>query len=203
LKLFSAREAGVSVIIEWVPGHLDLVGNMQADELARDGYFGVSKGTRVGEISVPCVASDLNAVLWAMTLSDWDTEWCGEVNGHDLFTLHPSVGRPLDLDLLPRRDAALLSRLRTGHTLLPGHAFDLGIRSSSVCGCGVQWVTVAHFLLDCPLYVVDREALRKRVGVELSLPALLGVRPHAGVMAPRALKAVLRFCRDVGKVDGI
>ena len=125
--------------------------------------------------------------------------WIGDDKGRDLFCLHPSVARPVGLDSFAKRDASLLSRLRTGHVWLNSKAFELGFVRSPLCACKLAWETVSHFLLDCPLYVEHRVRLRAAVGRELTLGVLLGVKPHALGGSQRSLRAVLRFCHETNR----
>ena len=44
-----------------------------------------------------------------------------------------------------------------------------------MCECGAEKETVEHFLLNCELYDEDRDALRRRVGIqEMNISTLLG-----------------------------
>ena len=42
---------------------------------------------------------------------------------------------------------------------LSAHLFPFGYVDSPRCSCGVTHETVSHYLLDCPLHVVQRERL--------------------------------------------
>ena len=197
LKLFRARQCGVVISVEWVPGHAGVFGNEEADRLARAACYSLAGNWE--EVTVPYAVAQLKSVVSAWEKGKWGEEWCGGEKGRDLFELHPSVSCPRELDLLPRRDAVLLSRLRTGHIGLVGQVFDLALQPTPSCRCGHPLVTVRHLLLSCPALVHHRNLLETAArGQTLSLPVLLGLCPHAPKRRFTMLRAVLRFCRLSG-----
>jgi len=197
LRVAEALRSGTYVTISWVRGHTGIVGNETADQLARGNWAGLA--SRVNEVAVFVSAKDLGPVVKSIVEEWWEDSWIGDDKGRDLFSLHPSVARPVGLDSFAKRDASLLSRLRTGHVWLNSKAFELGFVRSPLCACKLAWETVSHFLLDCPLYVEHRVRLRAAVGRELTLGVLLGVKPHALGGCQRSLRAVLRFCHETNR----
>jgi hypothetical protein len=193
LKLYAAQQSGVEVMVCWVPGHVGIFGNEEADRLARDAKPGMA------EILFQVGVGDLSGALRSFVLSQWEDQWFGEEKGRSLFSLHPSVSRPRELDFLAREDAVLLSRLRTGHVLLNSHSFDLGMVHSAMCSCGRAREDVEHFLVACSRYAVHRAQLKRVVGHTVDLCSLLGVWPHAGIFNLKVLRAVAQFCRKAGR----
>ena len=128
---------------------------------------------RVQEATLVVAPHDLRPVVksWVQVL--WELEWFREEKGRDLFALHPTVRCPRILDLLPRCNASLLSRLRTGHIMLNNKACELGLVPSPGCACGAARETVMHFLLCCPRFPVQRARLRNDIGEERSMISLL------------------------------
>ncbi len=58
---------------------------------------------------------------------------------------------------LPCRHANLLTQLRTGHVPLQKHLARIGKELSETCpACGEAPETVAHYLLVCPTFSVNR-----------------------------------------------
>jgi hypothetical protein len=193
MKLFAALHAGIQVRVCWVPGHMGVFGNEEADRLA-----GIDDAKRC-RVVCPVDVKDLRGVIRAYVTSQWEEKWFSEEKGRELFSVHPSVSRPRELDLLARGDAVVLSRLRTGHVMLNGYAYDLGMTRSAECRCGAPREDVAHFLLDCPVYKSQRQRLYGVVGFVPDLVDLLGVWPHAGAGRLKALRAVVEFVRCTGR----
>ena len=66
--------------------------------------------------------------------------------------------------ILNRNTCAKTIQLRTGHCGLNKYLHRFGIIDSASCECGSGQETVEHFLLECPLYRVQRSVLRNKVG---------------------------------------
>ena len=53
----------------------------------------------------------------------------------------------------------LLTRLRVGRSTLPSHLYSIGLIDSPQCQCGHKDCNISHFILDCPLYNIERQTL--------------------------------------------
>jgi len=144
-RLYEALRGGVEASVRWVRGHSGVLGNEEADALSRlphsDGPW--------PSLEVAVVAADARPVVLSVVLAGWENEWSTSPRGRCLYSLHPSVKLSGTLDRLRGREAALLSRLRTGHVRLNGWAFQMGLARSPRCACGAVEETVGHFLLEC------------------------------------------------------
>lgn len=62
-----------------------------------------------------------------------------------------------------RKQSAILTQLRTGHSPLNHHLFRIRCAESPVCShCpGLVVETVRHFLLQCPRYQQERRKLKR------------------------------------------
>lgn len=102
---------------------------------------------------------------------------------------------------LPRRQAALLFQLRSGHSPLHEHLHRIGKVPSPTCPtCGNAPESVFHFLLTCPTYSAQRSKMFTRLrGHSRSLDTLLNSEP---VIAPlfEFLQATQRFHATFGTV---
>jgi hypothetical protein len=103
-----------------------------------------------------------------------------------LVDIDPAVPSPSYLRLvarLPRKHAAILFQLRTGHTPLVKHLFRLGKAKTPTCpSCHMHDETVDHYLIFCPAHGDVRRLMLHEGGLDtqhksrlLSQPALL---PH-------------------------
>jgi len=194
LKLFKALSSGILVRVGWVQGHSGVLGNEEADRLARSAVGG-------SEMCLSFSARELVPIIHGVMRGWWEDQWAAEVTGRELFTIHPTVSFPRELAFFSRVDASLLSRLRTGHILLNGHAYEMGLVPSPSCECGSAWESVDHFLCECPRHAVHRGVLYAVMGPVLDVSHLLGARPHAKGSRMRHLRAVLNFCRATKRLS--
>ena len=100
----------------------------------------------------------------------------------------PLPGNFLKLvDDLPKRHAAILFQLRTGHVPLNKHLHRISKVDSPKCPhCPNATETVLHYLLECPKYTNARHCLRRALHRKArSLPSLLA--------DPKCTKPVLAF----------
>ena len=145
------------------------------------------------------VAADARPVVLSVVLAGWENEWSTSLRGRCLYSLHPSVKLPGTLDRLRGREAALLSRLRTGHVRLNGWAFKMRLARLPRCACGAVEETVDHFLLECDRFRAERRRFLPSVGAASSLQYLLCVKPHAGPDCLRRLREVVKFCQATSR----
>ncbi|KAI0642046.1 hypothetical protein C8Q79DRAFT_1003440 [Trametes meyenii] len=77
----------------------------------------------------------------------------------------PSKKFPELIARLPRRHASLLIRLRTNHVPLQFHWARIGKAESGICpACGNGCETVAHYLLVCESYRLQRAVHFRMLG---------------------------------------
>lgn len=84
-------------------------------------------------------------------------------------------GAQIYQEITSRKHLAWIARLRTGHCSLNKYLHHFSIVDSPDCDCEEGHETVAHYLLKCEIYEEERDALRKRVGVQgMRVNKLLG-----------------------------
>jgi len=73
-----------------------------------------------------------------------------------------------------KEDAAILAQLRTNKCRLHGYLAKINASPTELCECG-QPETVRHFLIECPRWDHQRQALKQAAGTRCGdLPFLLG-----------------------------
>ena len=135
----------------WVPGHCDITGNCEADELARS-------GTRLPTVTFPLIGTPLATIK--LQVKEWYTAqanaiWRAESTCSTTRQTWPSLTRRRTIDLLSlnRRSIQLTTSVLTGHCALGKHAERLGLPFNDYCrSCGSEEEeeTVLHLMCQCP-----------------------------------------------------
>ena len=156
----------------WLPSHVGIDGNEQADKKAKE-------ATKLEGISTQELPpSDVKSVIKKKVLSQWKKEWeaktIQEVKCKEVF--ENLQIKPLDLNL-KRRDAKVIARLQIGHTRLTNcYLFEREDPEEVVrcVRCGEQY-SVKHILVGCTHLAVERARFYK----SRSLKELLTTREGA------------------------
>ena len=129
-----------SIRLQWVSGHLFLLGNDTTDELAR-------RGALLTPSAIPCSLSPLTSRIHSRLISDWS-----HIVSLKFFdTQAPSIST--EKLVLPRHSCCVLSHLCcNGHSLLLGSYLSrIGrIENPSCSACGHLSQEISHFILHCP-----------------------------------------------------
>lgn len=139
------------VCICWVPGHVDVRGNDEADRRAKQS---ASSNTRYINMGVPC-RDVYPSIRVALTIS-WQRIW-RETTENKLRDIKPTV-RPWSSSLCKdRRMEVVLCRLRIGHSLLT-HGFLMERGPPPYCVDCLVPLTVKHIIAECPSFLAERRA---------------------------------------------
>jgi len=141
------RHHQLQLTLRWVPGHEGVAGNERADREAKRAARALSSP----EDDLPACLRDPLPISVSKVRQTFTSHFRS-----NLRTLScPS----------PRPHASLLIQLRSGHAPLQQYLHRIRRTPSSICpSCHAAKETVRHFLLDCPTYRRQREALTRSLG---------------------------------------
>jgi ribonuclease HI len=145
----------------WVPAHVDILGNTQADTLARQAHTSPSPPPSLPHPfplrKVP--ARDLYPYLKQKLQRSWQQRWTSSTSHPYLHLLFPDVPRS-PLHLLPSRFLTVIrTRLLLGHTLLTHSHLMSGSPPPTCPYCRTHTpLTVIHLIFFCP----PLQPIRKR-----------------------------------------
>lgn len=146
--LYSLQQKGKQVSFCWVPGHVGIRGNEDADRAAKEACGAPAV------MDCPIPLQDVASVLRRRSLSLWEEDWLS-VTDNKLRLVKPTT-RPWRSSCRPlRRDEVALTRLRIGHCPFT-HGYLIRREDPPFCdACGVP-ITVRHILTQCVLFHAER-----------------------------------------------
>ncbi|XP_037520770.1 uncharacterized protein LOC119397417 [Rhipicephalus sanguineus] len=154
-KLTALRASGVHLSLHWLPSHVGIAGNEEADAAARAAHHGDTPVTS------------------AVAAADFSRQRIRQL----LLTIHPdkrvASGKPpppLPESGLERNERVLLLRLRTGSAWPAARMHSTGRCTSAACSrCG-ETETPEHIICSCPALSAERRRLVSRYQ-HIGLPA--------------------------------
>jgi len=137
----SLIKAGKVIKFCWIPSHMNIPGNERADTAAKAALC-----LPVTSMKLP--ASELKPCTSRFCLEQRQDIW-NSVANNKLYTVYPTVGKCVHNNLLSRRDAVIVNRLKIGHSRLT-HSYLVSGEDQPICTQCDTVLTVKHILLDCP-----------------------------------------------------
>ena len=139
------------IVFCWLPSHIGISGNEEADKAAKDAL-----SLEVLSFKVPY--NDFKPLINDFLRKVWQQSWSDPANQHNkLFTIKPSLGEWLPGLRTNRREEIIIARLRIGHSYITHSYLLKGEKEPQCIPCNAP-LTVKHVLVDC----VDLAPTRKR-----------------------------------------
>ncbi|XP_026689014.1 uncharacterized protein LOC113473756, partial [Diaphorina citri] len=150
-NLILKNKSKLNVQFIWVPSHVGIAGNEEADRLAKEAL--TSAHPSVNQIPIP----DYKAYSKKKILESWNSEW-HNLQNNKLREIKPE-NKPWNPPyVINRKDQVCLIRLRIGHTNTT-HVHLMKRENPPICvPCGCQ-ITVKHILNECQNYSNVRTSL--------------------------------------------
>ncbi|GFW64796.1 RNase H domain-containing protein [Trichonephila clavipes] len=168
ILLRKLERKGFDIIFSWVPGHVGILGNEQADNAAR---------SMSDHMQQPVCCQDLKTSIQNFIYHIWQETWDQQIL-NKLHSIHPSTAHWAALPV--RRHDVRLTRLRIGHTRLTHKHLLLG-ESPSACDFCQCDLSILHILIECPKYSSKRNTFFKTN--LLTLTDLVGETAHPNLFA--------------------
>lgn len=177
------HQRGQTVTLQWLPAHMGITANETADKLAKAAS---KKHPIVDRIpSKKSIKADIKKHVWSFHPSRTTTQ-----------------GKPPAItSTLSRKEASLLSRLRTGSAKTRSFLNTRGATTDPHCPTCKEKETISHLLLVCRRTSKERTALLAKLG--LTNPEVNALIFPDGNAATRRKKQriLLQFLKDTG-LDG-
>ena len=142
-------ERGIEVEICWIPAHVGIRGNEDADRAAKS----ATHMTRSG-INIPI--NDYMPLIKSKLVNRWQELW-NNVTENKLKELKSTVGFWKTSLQKERHMSVILSRLRIGHTKIThGYLMNSPHDPAPICRQCNTLITVKHILCDCTNFTVHR-----------------------------------------------
>lgn len=144
------------IILIWVPGHTNIVGNNLADQAAKQAHQ--SPVTSTDNYNLLDIKNHIKQHFYNKQRLEWNltNDWYKNTNytkTHIIDFLQKTKKTPTRLDIIK------FERLRLGHTKIT-HGHLMNNTNPIHCTCNTDIIaTVTHLLLSCPLHATCREQI--------------------------------------------
>ena len=147
-----------TIIFCWIPGHVGINGNEQADRAAKESLALIQSVMKIP-------STDFKPVIRNEIKKKWQTMWQNTTE-NKLQRIKPTLGKPIE-NLSCRKDQVVITRCRIGHTRIT-HSHLLKRERRPICNTCNRPLTVKHLLSECPLFETSRQNI-------LSVPSFLEI----------------------------
>jgi ribonuclease HI len=140
----------LKILIEWAPGHHDIISNEHADCQAKDGVHQVPANPDYTSLS------HARSICRKQLLEHWRITWATSENHHNLFTptntMPPSLQPSQHFLQLGRRLFSHTFQCRTGHAHI-GECYTRQVPTEPInCPCRAVLQTQLHILQECEIH---------------------------------------------------
>lgn len=167
--LRECADVGMDVTLRWIPGHEDVPGNEAADRAAKKAAIrGVRREIVPGDVSTGgwvMLGAAAKRRIRQSAKDAWERSWDKQKSGKPTKKLvtRPSRRTVQYWTYLRKATSSILIQLRTERIGLAHYLWRINKGDNPWCGCGLSGQTTRHILMDCPIYVDERNAMWNRL----------------------------------------
>lgn len=172
-----ASAQGHNIVFQWIPSHIGIKGNEEADSLAKKA---LNEGR---DCAIPVSGADIRHFITQGANHCSMEKWFDSPKSKEsvLYEVDPHRKFFIATDL-PRHLETLIHRLRLEVAYTNSFLHKIHRSNSPECHCGQAEENVRHILLECVKYANEREKLKKKLASldrrPLTLKKLLGPWPE-------------------------
>jgi hypothetical protein len=160
---------GYKLTIRWMAGHSSIVGNERADNKAKKAAS--RKHSDIKHLPVylrkplPINPAALKRSHGDALKKRWKADWTASLRGKKMLCINNTIPstkflKTISNTNLSQSAASKIAQLHLWHILLNGYLYRFKRMDKASCpACGVDIESIAHYLLNCPMYMHKRWAL--------------------------------------------
>ena len=195
------NESNIEVTIQWIPSHVGVDGNEEADKIAKSAHE--NHQTTLAALDV----SDAKVLVRRAQHARWQLIYDREKQNLHIGPIKPTIQKWPWSNSKKRQAETAMVRMRLGHVGLNKHLHRFNIADSPLCTTCREPETVTHYLLTCRRYERQRIKLKRRLNrlniTDIDHILLLGGSQHSLEEKVQITKAVEDFLQDTGRLGSL
>ena len=142
--LLDIENEKIEVCFAWVPSHVGIRGNEEADKLAK-----LATLKPKPDLNEKFELKEAYSLVDDHILKKWQMKWFSEPTGRDYFEVERSVSHKIKFSCKERDKETTITRFRLGKCYLNSYLHQIGKHPTGLCNTCHVPETVKHYILEC------------------------------------------------------